>query len=59
MKREDKLEIIMIKIDIKIGIDQTVVMLPTMWTDILPHYDPYVFPQVWADIPLKGVVTIP
>ena len=23
-----------------------------------PHYDPYVSPQVWADIPLKDVVTI-
>ena len=31
----------------------------TMWSNIYPNYDPYVFPQVWADIPLKGVVTIP
>ena len=34
-------------------------MLLTMWSDIFPHYDPYVFPQVWADIPQKGVIIIP
>ena len=26
--------------------------------DIFPHYDPYVLPQVWADIPLKDMATI-
>ena len=37
---------------------QYIYMLATMCSDIFPHYDPYVLPQVWADIPLKGVVII-
>ena len=32
---------------------------PQIWSDVSPHYDPYVFQQVWAVIPLKGVVAIP
>ena len=32
---------------------------PQIWSDTFPNYDPYMFPQVWAVIPLKGVVPIP